>query len=95
MTSLNDDAREHENRTGQFGTPHLRRFWLGLLPANVAMSSRRDHVKVLRSLARKRDVAQVRDVASRETVMAMVAELRKLPLEQAERQQLEDTVSDR
>ena len=41
---------------------------------------RTERVKPWRALARKHGVTQVKDTASREKVLAMVADLRKLPL---------------
>ena len=47
----------------------------------------------MRAIARARGVAQVRDNASREKVLAMVTDIRKKPLEREDRQKLEDAVS--
>ena len=57
------------------------------------MAARAELVKSLRAIARARGVDQVRDNASREKVLAMVAALRKQPLERGDRQKLEDAVS--
>ena len=56
-------------------------------------AARVEQVKALRALARARGVNQVKDNASREKVLAMVADLRKQPLEGGERQKLEEAMS--
>ncbi len=57
------------------------------------MAARAELVKSLRTIARARGVARVRDNAAREKVLAMVTDIRKKPLEREDRQKLEDAVS--
>ena len=59
----------------------------------AAMAARAKLVKPLRAIARAFGVPQVRDNAPREKVPAMVAGIRKQPLERGDRQKLEDAVS--
>lgn len=59
------------------------------------MAERREHVKTLRALARSYEVEQVRDAASREKVLQMVASLRAKQSEQSDRRQVDDATAQR